>query len=97
MSQSRHYYETIPSTWDWSMQGRLEVERVRWPNQAHATVYRSKANVKISYGNTNGAAGLASRIAVIGILTHELGHVFGYGTHGDHLLADARRPPSAAG
>jgi len=57
-SQSRHYYETIPSKWDWSMStavsmwnasgGRLKLTR---------TVYRSKANVKISYGNTNGAAG----------------------------------------
>ena len=105
-TQSRlYYYETIPSKWDWSLSkavskwnatgGRVKLVR---------TTSRSKARVKISYGNTNGAAGLAtvgsiagayvhlsptyaaydsadpwSRIAVMGIFTHELGHVFGYG------------------
>lgn len=105
-TQSRlYYYETIPSKWDWSLSkavskwnasgGRVKLVR---------TTSRTKAKVKISYGNTNGAAGLAtvgstpgayvhlsptyktydsadpwSRIAVLGIFTHELGHVFGYG------------------
>jgi len=104
--QSRlYYYETIPSKWDWSLNkavskwnasgGRIKLMR---------TTDRSKAKVKISYGNTGGAAGLATvgrgpgayvrlssayatadsndawyRIAVMGIFTHELGHVLGYG------------------
>ena len=117
-TQSRlYYYETIPAKWDWSLSkavskwnasgGRIKLVR---------TTSRSKAKVRISYGNTGAAAGKAtvgsgpgafvrlsskyaavdsnnawSRIAVMAIFTHELGHVLGIRAHHGAVLADARR------
>ena len=56
-----YYYETIPSKWDWSLSkavskwnasgGRIKLIR---------TTARSKAKVRISYGNTGAAAGMAT-------------------------------------
>ncbi len=61
-TQSRlYYYETIPAKWDWSLSkavskwnasgGRIKLVR---------TTSRSKAKVRISYGNTGAAAGMAT-------------------------------------
>jgi len=61
-TQSRlYYYETIPSKWDWSLSkavskwnasgGRVKLVR---------TTSRTKAKVKISYGSTGQAAGMAT-------------------------------------
>lgn len=55
------YYETIPGKWDWS----LSTAVAKW-NEAGGnlklvpTTTRSRADVVISYGNTSGAAGLAT-------------------------------------
>ena len=61
-SRSRlYYYETIPSKWDWSLTKAVS----KWNASGGGikltrTIYRSKAKVKISYGNTGGAAGMAT-------------------------------------
>ncbi|MET0998779.1 MAG: matrixin family metalloprotease [Marmoricola sp.] len=56
-----HYYETIPSKWDWS----LSTAVAKWNGSGGnlklvPTTTRSKAKVVISYGNTGTAAGMAT-------------------------------------
>ncbi len=55
------YYETIPSKWDWS----LSTAVAKWNETGGnltlvPTTTRDRADVVISYGNTGGAAGLAT-------------------------------------
>lgn len=102
---SRLYYrETLPATWDWSLRTAV----AKWNASGSriklvATSSRRLAQVTISYGDTGGAAGLATvgrtrgafvqlsqgyaaadatsahtRVEVMGVLAHELGHVLGF-------------------
>jgi hypothetical protein len=66
-----YYYETIPTKWDWSLAKAVS----KWNASGGGikltrTIYRSKANLKISYGNTNGAAGMATIGSTSGAYVH---------------------------
>ena len=66
-----YYYETIPSKWDWSLAKAVS----KWNASGGGikltrTIHRSKAHVKISYGNTHGAAGMATVGATSGAYVH---------------------------
>ena len=56
-----YYYESIPSKWDWSLTKAVS----KWNASGGGikltrTIHRSRARVKISYGNTGAAAGVAT-------------------------------------
>ena len=66
-----YYYETIPTKWDWSLAKAVS----KWNASGGGikltrTIHRSKANLKISYGNTNGAAGMATIGSTSGAYVH---------------------------
>lgn len=102
---SRLYYrETLPASWDWSLRTAV----AKWNASGSRiklvpTTSRRQAQVTVSYGETGGAAGLATigrvrgafvelssayasadptsahtRVEVMGVLAHELGHVLGF-------------------
>lgn len=55
------YYETIPAKWDWSLSGAV----AKWNTTGASirfvrTTDRSRADLTIAYGDTDGAAGIAT-------------------------------------
>lgn len=102
---SRLYFrETLPGQWDWSLRTAV----AKWNASGSRirlvrTTSRQVAQVTVSYGDTGGAAGLATvgrtpgafvelssayrtadattahtRVEVMNVLAHELGHVLGF-------------------